>query len=170
MKDYNSYVIKGNEAGACAAPEPRTRAVNVRDLNRRKSASCGLACFGRSQPGQNIRHRRLSGLRPWTRNSGCCLMGITILVPAGAWRNAEVRLGAVVLLARRRSRQPGCFASGESRENPHKVFYFPWENASLWGTDLKKQLTERYIDLLFFILCQFLSCNQQIEDFQFFFG
>ena len=30
-------------------------------------------------------------------------------------RNAEVWPGAVVLLARRRSRQPGCFASGESQ-------------------------------------------------------
>ncbi len=34
----NIYVVKGNEAGACAAPETRTRAVSVRDLNRRKSA------------------------------------------------------------------------------------------------------------------------------------
>ena len=43
------------------------------------------------------------------------MMENTILVPADSWRNAEVRLGAVVLLARRRSRQPGCKASGESQ-------------------------------------------------------
>ena len=48
-------------------------------------------------------------------NSGNCLIGKESLVPADSGRNAEVWLGAVVLLARRRSRQPGCFASGESQ-------------------------------------------------------
>lgn len=36
-----------------------------------------------------------------------------------------------------------------------KVFYSPWENASLWGTDLKKQLTERYIESSKFVVAVF---------------
>ena len=48
-------------------------------------------------------------------NSGNCLNDKVSLVPADTEKNAEVWLGADVLLARRRSRQPGCFASGESR-------------------------------------------------------
>ena len=48
-------------------------------------------------------------------NSGYGLDWKISLVPADAWRNVEVWLGAVVLLARRQSRQPGCFASGESQ-------------------------------------------------------
>ena len=47
-------------------------------------------------------------------NSGYGLDWKISLVPADAWRNVEVWLDAVALLARRRSRQPGCFASGES--------------------------------------------------------
>ena len=75
-----------------------------------------IACFGRSQPGHDNRHRRLSGLRPWTRNSGLdkiCRIG---LVPAVAGWNADDLLDAVVLLARRRSRQSGCKASGKARK------------------------------------------------------
>ena len=48
-------------------------------------------------------------------NSGYGLDWKISLVPADAWRNVEVWLDAVALLARRRSRQPGCFASGESQ-------------------------------------------------------
>ena len=48
-------------------------------------------------------------------NSGYYLNQKISLVPAEAWKNAEVWLGAVVLLAQRRSRQPGCKASGESQ-------------------------------------------------------
>ena len=55
------------------------------------------------------------GLRPLDSNSGNCLNDKANLVPVEVGRNAEDWLGAVVLLARRRSRQPGCFASGESQ-------------------------------------------------------
>ncbi len=48
-------------------------------------------------------------------NCGNCMICKISLVPAEAGRDAEVWLGALVLLARRRSRQPGCFASGESQ-------------------------------------------------------
>jgi len=59
-------------------------------------------------------------------NSGNCLNDKVSLVPAEAGRNAEVWLGAVVLLARRQSRQPGCFASGESQGiNRRGKFTFP---------------------------------------------
>ena len=58
---------------------------------------------------------RTRGLRPLDPFSGYCLTEGIELVPTVAERNAEDELGAVVLLARRRSRQPGCFASGESQ-------------------------------------------------------
>ena len=55
------------------------------------------------------------GLRPLNTFSGWSLADQIKSVPADTGKNAEVWLGAVVLLARRRSRQPGCFASGESQ-------------------------------------------------------
>ena len=55
------------------------------------------------------------GLRPLDSNSGYCLSWKTSMVSADAGRDAKVWLRAVVLLARRQSRQPGCFASGESQ-------------------------------------------------------
>ena len=58
---------------------------------------------------------RTRGLRPLDPFSGYCLTEGIELVSTVAERNAEDELGAVVLLARRRSRQPGCFASGESQ-------------------------------------------------------
>ena len=48
-------------------------------------------------------------------NSGNCMNDIIDLIPAEARRIAEVWLDAMMLLARRRSRQPECFASGESQ-------------------------------------------------------
>ena len=56
---------------------------------------------------------RTRGLRPLDPFSGYCLTEGIKLVSTVAERNAEDELGAVVLLARRRSRQPGCKASGE---------------------------------------------------------
>ena len=58
---------------------------------------------------------RTRGLRPLDPFSGYSLTDRIKLVPTVSERNAEDELGAVVLLARRRSRQPGCKASGESQ-------------------------------------------------------
>ena len=67
-------------------------------------------------------------LRLLDLNSGNCMNCKIYLFPAGAWRDAEDGLGAIVLLARRRSRQPGCFASGESQGRIRRgKFTFPWD-------------------------------------------